>query len=270
MPKPAPKPKSPATVPRPSVQIKPYAPGQALDPPTPIDGPPPELDAVPHGDPNATPEHDTVPEPTDEQRELDQAAALGLTLAAYRGLNPPDPDAPPQPTMPGFAMSDEPFDPAPSFTSHVSGGGAEVIAATPGRPPPLDIVEDRTREQQALDGDLLPPLDAPQPNQPPPGAVRYESRIRVVEAWRYPGNLTGAPAWIDRNWIGFADFDDLRKLEPGPCLRVPIHGDPYAHVVCRVGDYMARQEVKLVPDLPGEIQVQVWEAEQFQRLFIPR
>jgi hypothetical protein len=34
-----------------------------------------------------------------------------------------------------------------------------------------------------------------------PGSVKYESRIQIVDAFRYPGNLANAPSWIDRNWV---------------------------------------------------------------------
>lgn len=124
-------------------------------------------------------------------------------------------------------------------------GRAPLTAAT--SPPP------------ALDGEISPPGDR---------AVRYEARIQIVDAWRYPGTLTQAPPWIDRNWAAFADsYDPVRNLEPGPALRVPTYrGDT---VYCRVGDYVAQQEVKLTADEPGEIKIEVWEAEQFQRLFIP-
>lgn len=102
----------------------------------------------------------------------------------------------------------------------------------------------------------------------PPGRVRYESRISIVEAWQYPGNLTGAPAWIDRNWIGYADEDDLRGIPAGPCLRVPSVADASAVVLCRVGDYVAMQSVQLAPDAVI-VRVEVWAQEQFQKLFIP-
>lgn len=234
--------------PKPKVEIKPYVPGQAIDPPQVIDptaGPPERpLDQPPNLD-----EH--RPPPNAAERTADQAAALGLSVEEYLALEPP---------LPGFAMQDEPFDQAAGTDPN----------ATPEHEPDVPAMP---FGGQALVGDLLPPTDpAPPPPTPPPGTVRYESRISIVEAWRYPGNLVGAPEWVDRNWIGFADFDDLRKIEPGPCLRVPIHGsaDPSDVVLCRIGDYIARQEVKLTHDLPGEIQVQVWEADQFMRLFIPR
>lgn len=159
-----------------------------------------------------------------------------------------------EPSLPGFAMSDQPFEGDPS------------------RPPPLDIVEDRSPAQMALDGDILPPTGpypAPAPTSPArTNGVKYESRISIVEAYQYPGNLSHAPDWIDKNWIGYADFDEFRKIEPGPCLRVPDATGAY--IVCRPGDYVARQEVKFTHDLPGEIKIEVWEQQHFQKLFIPR
>jgi hypothetical protein len=102
----------------------------------------------------------------------------------------------------------------------------------------------------------------------PAHPLTYESRITIVDAWQYPGTLVNAPAWVDRNWAAYAaDFDPDRMLEPGPALRVPSHIGQER--VCRVGDYVARQEVRLVADAPGEIRLEVWEKQQFERLFLP-
>lgn len=108
----------------------------------------------------------------------------------------------------------------------------------------------------------------------PPGrgvTLSYESRIRIVDAWQYPGNVVNAPEWIDRDWIGFADWDPLRDIPAGPALRIPDDPDNPAtsYTVCRVGDYVAKQEILLTTNLPGEMRIEVWPKEQFQRLFIP-
>jgi len=96
----------------------------------------------------------------------------------------------------------------------------------------------------------------------------YEARISIVDAFQYQGNLKDAPEWIDRNWAAYADnYDPVRELEPGPALRVPTYrGDT---VLCRKGDYVAQQEVRLTSNLPGEVKIEVWEQQQFERLFIP-
>jgi len=115
----------------------------------------------------------------------------------------------------------------------------------------------RSRASQLIEGEIIPTQK------------RYESRITIVDAWQYPGTLSQAPDWIDRNWAAWADYDQIRGMEPGPALRVPTHGEGYRETLCRVGDFVARQEVKLLADIPGEIKLEVWEKEQFERLFMP-
>jgi len=102
----------------------------------------------------------------------------------------------------------------------------------------------------------------------PPGKVRYESRINIVDAFRYNGQLAGAPDWIDRNWAGFGDYDPVREIGEGPCLRVPSSANPGEVVLCRVGDYVCRQSVLLDNGRQPEIRVEVWAADQFERLFV--
>jgi hypothetical protein len=102
----------------------------------------------------------------------------------------------------------------------------------------------------------------------PPGKIRYESRISIVDAFRYPGNLTNAPAWVDRNWVGFGDYDAIRGIDEGPCLRVPSPADPNEVVLCRIGDYVCRQSVLLDNGRMPELRTEVWAAEQFERLFV--
>lgn len=107
-----------------------------------------------------------------------------------------------------------------------------------------------------------------EPGSAPRAGIIYESRIRVLDAWQYLGRVTAdAPEWIDRNWIGWADHDGLRGLEAGPCLRVPLVTGDIA--VCRAGDYIARQEVLMLADFPGDIRLEVWPQSQFEKLFIP-
>jgi hypothetical protein len=155
------------------------------------------------------------------------------------------------------------------------------------RPPPLDIVDDRTdadREKDEVDALLAKddsfhfatpdpaPGTGPAPQTPDthavPGLTTYQSRIRIVEAWRYPGTFRDAPEFIDRNWAAYGDYDDERKIEAGPCLRLPAN-TPTGEKLARKGDYVVRQEIQLTSDLPGDIEVDVWPAEQFERLFIP-
>jgi hypothetical protein len=117
--------------------------------------------------------------------------------------------------------------------------------------------------QSPRDGEILPPGRGV--------TLSYESRIRIVDAWQYPGNVISAPGWIDRDWIGFADWDPVRDIPAGPALRIPDDPENPAtsYTICRVGDYVARQEILLTTSLPGEMRIEVWPKEQFQRLFIP-
>ena len=115
----------------------------------------------------------------------------------------------------------------------------------PGRPP----------LPQALDGELLPPSDP---------SLEYEQRIRILEAWKYPGQMKGAPDWVDRNWIGYADLDPLRGIEAGPCLRVPLASGIVA--VARIGDYVCKQLVRLSDD-DEDVRIEVWPHEQFEKFF---
>jgi hypothetical protein len=122
--------------------------------------------------------------------------------------------------------------------------------------------------------EIVPP--SPSGGRPSPAAqsvsgnanVVYESRIQILDAFQYPGNLKEAPAWVDRNWVAYAaDYDQLRQIEPGPCLRVPLSSG--VNAICRVGDFVCRQEVILSPGLPADIRVEVWERSQFEKLFVP-
>jgi hypothetical protein len=120
-------------------------------------------------------------------------------------------------------------------------------------------------EEAALDAGI-PVASPPQPIQTHPGAVHYEARITIVDAWQYPGNLKAAPEWVDRNWAAYADYDPLRDIEPGPALRVPLPSG--VAVMVRIGDYVARQEVRLTREI-SDIRLEVWERQQFEKLFYP-
>ncbi len=102
----------------------------------------------------------------------------------------------------------------------------------------------------------------------PPGKVRYESRINIVDAFQYKGTLTGAPDWIDRNWAGFGEYDPIRGIDEGPCLRVPSQANPGEVVLARIGDYVCRQSVLLDNGRPPQVRTEVWASEQFERLFV--
>lgn len=100
------------------------------------------------------------------------------------------------------------------------------------------------------------------------GFTTYQSRIKIVEAWRYPGSFKDAPSFIDRNWAAYGDYDDERKIEAGPALRLPAR-TATGEKLARKGDYVVRQQVILAPGLEPDEEVDVWPAEQFERLFVP-
>lgn len=157
-----------------------------------------------------------------------------------------------------------------------------ILAQRPGQPDPDDPGEQPPPEP------VTPPVpdedpekvengdddedDEEIPADPPhtattPSQIHYESRITIVDAWQYPGNVRHAPDWIDRNWIGYiSDYDDERKIEPGPCLRVPLPSGVTA--IVRIGDFVATQQVRLTASLV-DTRIEVWHKDQFERLFIP-
>jgi len=166
---------------------------------------------------------------------------------------------PRKPQEPPHRQPDSPDLPDPASP------GNEPYPGYPDKDPP-DPDEDPARLPDDLPTDHEP-RDPGHPD-PAPAHFRYESRIVIVDAWQYPGHLKDAPDWVDRNWAAYFDsWDPIRKLEPGPALRVP--SSLGQERICRAGDYVAQQEVRLATGVPPEIRLEVWEKEQFQRLFIP-
>jgi hypothetical protein len=140
------------------------------------------------------------------------------------------------------------------ITRHVTSSPAAIAAAqgepqaTP-QPPPAPMPD-------ILAG---PPVDR--------GPFTIEHRIRITEAWQYPGYAHSAPDWIDRNWIGYADHDPVRGIEPGPCLRIPGCEGAIGVTICRIGDWVARQQVT-ADDQTTRDTLAVWPREQFERFFV--
>ena len=165
--------------------------------------------------------------------------------------------------LPGFAMADSPEELEDNAAAMSS--TAPLAASQQGRdamanaPPPSPVA--------ALD---IPDNDIDMPSSRPATlSGRYESRIRILDAFQYPGNLATAPHWIDRNWVGYhPDYDPVRNIEPGPALRVPTRGgDEMAW--CRPGDYVVRQEVVLAHGIRPDVVIEVWPRESFEKNFIP-
>jgi hypothetical protein len=170
------------------------------------------------------------------------------------------PPAPPLPsdeplaeTLPGFVMSDDPFPPP-----------GEIDGSMPGPVAPPTVLE----------GEILGPPSAASPfsqvdtiSRHQHGAIRYEGRIRIVDAFQYTGQLDKAPRWVDRNWLAWGEHDPLRSIDAGPALRVPLMSGQ--HAICRIGDYVVQQEVRLAPDQPGDVRTEVWAKDDFRKNFLP-
>lgn len=104
---------------------------------------------------------------------------------------------------------------------------------------------------------------------PDPASVRYESRIRIIDAWQYNGNLAEAPAYVDRSWAAWGEYDEERKLEPGPALRVPLEHGREVEKLCRKGDYIVRQEVVIALGVEPDVRLEVWRKDEFEKMFLP-
>lgn len=182
----------------------------------------------------------------------------------------PSRDAYPEaPTQPGFAMSDEPFEGrAEAHGDPAAGALGDPVKLAPGVMFDPAMLDERTRAP--LDGEIIPPqkfgeVDAISRTQQ--GGIRYEGRIRVLDAFQYNGDLSKAPEWVDRNWLAYGDHDPLRGIEPGPALRVPLPSGQ--HVMCRIGDYVVQQSVRLTADHPGDMRLEVWAKDDFRKNFLP-
>lgn len=139
--------------------------------------------------------------------------------------------------LPGFAMQDEPFD-------------------TTLDPVRLGVVVDQVVARVAAQ---RPP---PTPEIPPAPTRRYLQRIEIIEEFQYPGHLNGAPLWIDRNWIAYADFDEASRRPAGPALLIPGLGMVYR------GDFVVFQEVRLTPE-HSERRLAIYTPEEFYRQWLP-
>lgn len=207
-----------------------------------------------------------APEPPHEPTVGDVIAADPTIQAAAEeaGITIEDYSPAAERVMPGFAMADEPED----LPGGEPSSPALVDESTP-EPASRALLDARSGDVPgALTGEILPPHTRTVADQDviAPGELRYESRIRVLEAYKYPGNLVTAPAWIDRNWVGYGDWDPVRNIPAGPVLRVPTdHG---VDVLARPGDYVVKQAVVLDGAKPPVIKIEVWAKEQFEKLFV--
>lgn len=277
---------------------------EATPNPRPAESPPP-VPTMEAGPPGSLPPPNTGQQPPAGPpvspvlpAALDPDDPANKTLGEIFGVNPSPPGTG-RPPPPGFAMQDDPFD-DPRLTRPLAGvrepdpaPGPRPAAPHPAPPPafprsddPYDPVKhappdylppasprlSTTGQQAAADRAWRPPaINSPQELMPP-GAVRYESRIKVLEAFRYTGSFKGAPEWVDRNWLAYGQWDPLRGIEPGPALNVPCSSGVVA--MARIGDYVVQQEF-IVPNAADDgvdrtvIQLEVWSSDAFERTFMP-
>jgi hypothetical protein len=139
------------------------------------------------------------------------------------------------------------------------------VPRTPvGRESEPDLVYDPTQSPEAILAETATgkPVARDPRHNPPTAHIAYTSRIEVIEAFQYDGNLRDAPDFIDRNWVGW---------DTTPILRVPRPSNPDGEpAVCRIGDYVVRQSVTLLAGVPAEERLEVWPKADFERLFIPK
>lgn len=185
------------------------------------------------------------------------------TVGEFFGMTVPPVD-PSLPKLPGFEMSDEPFEEVDEETDPALDPAQQNSALAPAPMPRRASALRAEAEAEDLGYGMVA---MPVPPAPTLANVSYESRITIVEAFRYTGSFKGAPDWVNRNWLSHGDYDPLRKIEPGPALRVPL---PSGVVYARIGDYVVIQSVLLSPGLEPEKRLEVWPAETFQKLFVPK
>jgi hypothetical protein len=231
-----------------------------------------------------TPRRKTTPSFASTPRNLPDEADPASQPMPQRGpidppANVPEPDPPPNgaPGTDSGPLTDTP-------ASRATDLWHDAPPRDPANPDDEDGDDDPDEEAPAEDPDepdddenasatvvSAPPPPGTAANHTHPmtvGNVRYEARIQILDAFQYPGGLRDAPGWIDRSWIGYAsDEDQLRDIPAGPCLRVPVPSGDIA--ICRIGDFVAKQEIRMAPDLPGDIKIEVWPKEQFFKLFMP-
>jgi len=193
----------------------------------------------------------------DSENELDAAtaAAEGSTAQA-------------PPTVPG------PDDPNVQRDANPAGDGVTISDYIPGQPLDVQNPLHPTPESLKTLNDLRADIHAKQRSGVPhplphPGMTRYESRIRIAEAWQYTGQLADAPGWVDRSWAAWGDHDPVRGIDQGPALRVPTPNGRELDKLCRRGDYVVKQEVTLALGVDPDIQIEVWEKENFEKFFLP-
>jgi hypothetical protein len=214
--------------------------------------------------------------------EVDPNAPLIGDYLANAEINPIDPgDA--EPSLPGFSMSDDPDIPEEfNIPVHVA---PPIEPQMPPeaqreswRPPDTGQVPrsysdfmNQKAASQSPSGNFLPPVSS----LPPGTRIRYEGRVRIIEAWCFNGRIQEAPPFVDRNWLAYGSHDDERGIPEGPMIQMPnwVHRDGRStqlpDKICRIGDYVVKQEVLLDAGRESHVKVEVWQRDEFEKVFIP-
>lgn len=190
---------------------------------------------------------------------------------------------PPDPSRINQLISDDPFALPPGFKPMPAAGpdaADYAFSASDFLPPPdaRNIAQSNDDDRSAI---MPPPaaeveeIEFTLPDDP--SRIRWTSRISILEAYQYNGSFKNAPPWIKRTWLAYGDADLLRQIPPGPCLRVPMpaaaHGgypnDDGGYVLCRVGDFVCRQQMDFEDGRAPHIRTEVWAKEHFLKNFMP-
>jgi hypothetical protein len=176
-------------------------------------------------------------------------------------------------------ISDDPFALPPGFKPMASAGpDAQSYAFTAEDfvpPPDANIAQSRGGLAQE-DNDISAIMPRPEPEFIPPDdptRTRWTSRISILEAYQYNGSFKDAPHWVNRTWLAYGDADILRGIPAGPCLRVPlpsaVNTGEEGAVLCRVGDFICRQQMDFEDGRAPHIRTEVWAKDQFLKNFMP-
>jgi len=88
----------------------------------------------------------------------------------------------------------------------------------------------------------------------PAGNFTFTHRVRITDGFQYHGSYSGAPEWVDRNWLQY-DSSPPKPYKPGPALYLP-DGQ-----ICRMTDWIVKEETE------GKVRTIVYSDENMQHFF---
>lgn len=183
--------------------------------------------------PKTAPPMESAPVPTPDANPPEQQLELEDFLS---NIQPPPPTDVAAAVHTRFQFGAEPLPPPKGFEAPPLQTAPEIqttpkIAAAP------DPLQTRDPGRAALIGGYDRPRDIlPMPNAPADASnIRYESRINVVNAYRFDGRVAEAPPWIDRSGACYKDG--------APALRIENPDNEHQPTIVRVGDYILVQDI---------------------------